>query len=96
MADIVVEMRACLGHAVEMFGLEQRPFKALALLRLIVFPVSKRYRRLESILDLPPIPVAGRIFHVVEPMLFGKFADLVFSKIDTGLAEAQEVAIPDL
>lgn len=77
-AYVVIKMRAGLGHTVEMFGLEQRPFEALALLRLVEFPISKRQRCLESVLDLPAIPVAGGLVFVIEPLLLRKLADLVF------------------
>ena len=90
-------MRARLGDAFKMFDLEQRPLEALALLCVVVFPISKRQRRLESIFDLAPILVARLLVHVVKPMLFSKFADLVFGKIHlkTGLTESQEAALPN-
>ena len=81
-ADIVVEMRARLGHAIEMFGLEQRPFEFLALLHFVEFPIRQGQGRLESVLDLPAVPVAGRSFFIVRPMVVGEFADLFFREVD--------------
>lgn len=76
-ADVVVKMRARLSHTVEMLGLEQRPLEILASLHLVELPIRERQRRLEGVFNLPAIPAAGRFFFVVEPVVFGEFADLV-------------------
>lgn len=98
LADIVIEMSARLCHTLKVFGLEQRLFKVLALCHVVEFPVSKRHRRLESVLDLPAIPVPGRFIFIVEPVSLGEFADLVFReiKLEAGLSKAQEATLPDL
>ena len=91
-------MCARLSHAVEMFSLEPWPLKVLSLLRFVELPISKRQRCLESVLDLAPVPPAGRPFYVVEPMLLGELANLVFGKIklEARIAKPQEAGLPDL
>ena len=90
-ANIVIEMRARLSHAIKMFGLEQRSLEVLALLHFIEFPIRQGKGRLESVFDLAAIPVAGRSFFIVRPMVLCEFADLFFREIDfeAGSSEAQ-------
>ena len=77
-ADVVIKMRARASHTIEVFGLEQRSFQGPALLHLVELPIGKRHRRLESVLNLPAVPVAGGPLFVLEPVVLGEFADIVF------------------
>lgn len=96
-ADVVIEMRTGLCHTIEMFGLEQRPLQAPALLHFVEFPICKRQGGLESVLDLPAVPVAGRLVLVIEPVFFGELADLGFGeiKLEARISKTQQAALPD-
>lgn len=97
LANIVIELRARLGHTIEVFGFEQRPLEALHLLRVVELPISECQRRLESVFNLPTVPVAGRVPFVLEPVIRSELADLVFDEVESepGVLETLEAAIPD-
>ena len=97
-ADIVIKMRTRFSNTLEMLGFEQRSLKTLAFFTLVEFPISKRQRRLESVLDLPPIPEAGRFFLVLEPVALREFEYLIFGEIkfEARISKAREAALPDL